>query len=147
MTTVSGYGGTYAGWVAAEKARQSRKERRKKRKKKALTIVGKLRSYPSYQIELDFSDDGESFSNPLTSAKADHVYYVRATITQHVADPPWQGFKLRWDRPDYWYWYDGLGMTTYEETISNPLVIVRRVHSPARLQKVRFKTTVLDKYR
>jgi hypothetical protein len=137
----------YASQEAYFKAREARRRRREGRKKKEMVVKGVAREGPMYTVAVEISTDAQSWSSPLTAAKPDKYYYIRTTITQHVGQPMIQGFKLDWTKPSDWLWVDGLGRYSYEESISNPIQVVRKVKSPLVLSTVKFSTAVADYYR
>lgn len=89
-------------------------------------VAGKQRENPQYTLDVEFSDDGEVFSEPLVNPVAGQVYQIRARVTQHHSGNLFSGVHLRWRRPAGWTWTDGYDAHTYHETISNPLVITRK---------------------
>lgn len=137
----------YASQEAYFKAKEARARRREGRKKKELVVKGVAREGPMYTVAVEISTDAQSWSSPLTSAKPETYYYVKTTITQHVGAPLIQGFMLDWTKPSQWAWADGVGRYSYEEAISNPIQVVRKVKSPKVLNTVTFSTAVADYYR
>lgn len=89
-------------------------------------------------LTADETDDdqwGRSWGNPLVDPSTNTMYLVKCTITQLKIEPLLAGFNIRWKRPRGWVWADGYGSYTLIETVSNPLVVIRRVISPASLPK------------
>lgn len=108
--------------------------------------AGEVKRDPMYDLELEFSDDGNGFGNPLVNPVPNEEYYVRCRIRQHQADPLLQGFKLTWYKPEGWAWVDGIGATTVEEAVSNPAIITRVARSPATDRGGKFRVVVIEKY-
>lgn len=125
---------------------QRRAERRAARKKGKLILKGITKQGPMYTVAVDVSSDGKSFSTSLTTAKPETYYFVRAQVTQHVGEPRIQGFKILWSIPTGWVWVDGIGSTSYEEAMANPLPVIRKVKSPLVMEKVTFGSIISDYY-
>lgn len=98
---------------------------------KGVSITGTGEQDARFDVNLDFSKDGKSWSNPLVSPLMNNDYFVRAKVTQHQGTTPLcQGFDLSWSRPnDGWVWVDGLGNSTSDEAVSNPLSVIRVVQA------------------
>lgn len=107
---------------------------------------GHVNRDPMYDLELEFSDNGDGFGNPLVNPEPNAEYYVRCRIRQHQADPLLQGFKLQWIKPVGWTWEDGIGQFTVEEATSNPAVITRVATSPATDRGGKFRVVVVARY-
>ena len=48
-------------------------------------------------------------------------------LRRTCSSQPIRAFRLDWYLPTGWVWIDGLGTTTYEEAVSNPMVVTRVV--------------------
>jgi hypothetical protein len=143
----------YYPWQVQEAERQrlrtARATRRTARKKKQLVIKGVTKVGPMYTIAVDIAvmpaaGKMPSYSSTLTTDKPSTYYLVRAQITQHVGTPQIQGFMIAWSLPSGWYWADGLSTYSYEESVSNPLPVIRKVKSPLVMNQVQFTATVAD---
>ncbi len=111
-----------------------------------------------FKVRVTFSpaygdNAGATWSEPLQiddpTTAAGQEFYWRADIDQFRVDPLLQGFEIRWDLLTAgWTFADGVGATTYEEAISNPLVVARVVKAPASITaSPNFKVVVTKKYR
>lgn len=110
--------------IAAAKA----KRRAKKKKEVFRRVAGKQKQAPQYDIEVEFSEDGEAFGNPL-DVKSNTTYQCRMRLRQHMGEFTCQGFTLDWKTIGNLSFVDGAGTRTHEEAISNPLVISRLVRT------------------
>lgn len=112
-------------------------------KTKDRRVTGFIAGDPQYEAEMRMAEvlqgfpakydditDGVIWTEPLVNVQPGDEYYVRVRISQHMVDPLLQGFRIRWVRPPGWIWIDGLGSTTTDEAISNPLVVVRVAQAP-----------------
>lgn len=104
------------------------KKRSKQKKEVFRRVAGKIVQAPQYDIEVEFSEDGEAFGNPL-DIKSNTIYQCRMRLRQHQGEFNCIGFILDWKRTTNLSWADGHGTRTYEEAISNPLVITRLVRT------------------
>jgi hypothetical protein len=114
--------------------------------KREVRISGKVPRDPMYDLELEFSNNGESWANPLVNPTAGGTYFVRLRLRQHQAEPLLQGFKLAWTKPTGWTWVDGLSTTTYEEAASNPMVVARVATAPSTARGGSFRIVVQAHY-
>jgi hypothetical protein len=76
---------------------------------------------------------GHWLGNPLVDPSTNAIYLIRVRITQHHIEPLMSGFVVKWTLPTGWRWADGHRALTTIEVVSNPLVIIRRCISPAKL--------------
>ena len=104
------------------------KKRAKKKKNEIRRVAGRAVQDPQYDIEIEFSDDGKSFANPL-DVKSNTTYHCRMRLRQHQTNFNAIGFTLDWKHRGSLSWADGYSTRTYEEAISNPLVITRKVRT------------------
>lgn len=114
--------------------------------KKDIKISGTVKRDPMYDLELEFSDEGDGYSNPLVNPTAGEDYYIRCRIRQHQAEPLLQGFETEWRKPAGWTWVDGLSTRLFDEAISNPAVITRVARAPATQRGGKFKVVVVERY-
>ncbi len=125
----------------------------KKPAPKPFTIRARVLIDDQYSGDLGFSpatgtDAGRTYSADMLAPEGLSTWYWRCRITQHRVDPLLQGFRLLWDPPPGWTWQDGLLAPTYEEAISNPLVVTRVVKAPASPNAlIGFLVTVTRKYK
>jgi hypothetical protein len=92
---------------------------------------------------------GRWLGNPLVDPSTNSLYLIRVRITQLKIEPLMAGFTVHWTLPAGWLWADGGGSNTTVEVVSNPLVIIRRVMSPAVLTAGTsggFVASVIDMY-
>ena len=108
----------------AQKAKRTAKKKREKFRR----LAGKQKLDPQYDVEVEFSTDGEAFSNPI-DVKSNTTYQCRMRLRQHQGEFNAIGFILDWKKTSNLSWADGKGTRTYAETISNPLVIARLVRT------------------
>lgn len=102
---------------------------------------------PQYQLDLSFSDDdGQSFSATMFNITGNRVFQWRCQFGQLQAEPLLHGVALQWLLPTGWVFTDGIGVTTYEECVSNPTVITRTIRSPSNPQPAAFEVDVLALY-
>lgn len=85
--------------------------------------------------ETDSDKWGRAWGNPLVDPSTNTLYLVKCTLQQLKIEPLLSGFKIRWTLPRGWLWADGYSALTTIETVSNPLVIIRRCISPNSLPK------------
>jgi hypothetical protein len=123
------------------------KQRAKKKKATYRRIAGRKVEAPQYDIEIEFSEDGEAFGNPL-DVKSNTTYHCRMRLRQHMGEFNCIGFALNWKKTSNLSWADGYGTRTYEEAISNPLVITRKVRTRtiAAGTSASVKVVVVDRY-
>ena len=108
---------------------------------------GKVQEDKQYQGTLDFStDDGRTFSAPAIGITGNTVVQLRLQLSQYQVNPPVRGWALNWYLPAGWVWLDGLGTTTYEEAVSNPMVVTRPTRSPNNPQPVGFRILIAEKF-
>ena len=114
----------------------------KKPARRAVQLRGRAPIDDQFEVKLYFSpaygtDAGRTYGASLGitpgvgSPEGNKEFYVRAEVTQHRVDPLLQGFRLDWEPPPGWTAQDGIGGTTYDEAISNPLYVNRVYLSPA----------------
>jgi hypothetical protein len=77
---------------------------------------------------------GRAWANPLVDPSTNALYLIRVRIDQLKIEPLMAGFTLKWTLPAGWLWADGHPATVSIEVVSNPLIIIRRVISPATLK-------------
>lgn len=101
-----------------------------------------------------FGDNaGNVWSEPLEiedrTEWASKEFYWRLEIDQFRVDPLLQGFKCVWTiLTAGWTFVDGLGSTTYDEAISNPLTITRVIKAPATISvRPKFRVVVAIEYK
>ena len=100
-----------------------------------------------YQIGVSFALENEGvYSEPLPAALGNRVYQVRMALAQYQAFPLVMGWGIEWLLPTGWAFADALGPITYEEFVSNPMVVTRMVRSPANPQPAGFQMVVVAKY-
>ena len=114
--------------------------------KKDVKVPGKPVLNPMYDLEMEFSPDGSSYANPLVNPTSGGSYYVRVRIRQHQSEVLIQGFSIKWYKPSGWSWVDGIGSTTTDETMSNPLVITRVAKAPSSNRGGSFRAVVIKKF-
>lgn len=108
---------------------------------------GETKRGEMYQISVSFALENESvYSEPLPSVEGNRLYQIRMALAQYQAWPPIMGWNLQWNLPTGWVFTDALGSTTYDEFVSNPMVITRIIRSPVNPQPAAFKIKVLAKY-
>lgn len=110
------------------KAAKKAKATAKKKEPKFRRIAGKGLEDPRYDIEVEFSEDGEAFSNPI-DVESNKTYQVRMRLRQHQTDRLAIGFTLEWKKTSNLSWADGKGAIIHAETVSNPLIIARKVRT------------------
>lgn len=133
-----------------EKNRRDAQEAKKRAKqvvRPVRRVAGTAVKDPQYDIEVEFSEDGESFGNPLDVA-SNTVYQCRMRLRQHQTEFNATGFTLDWKKTSNLSWYDGYGTQTHEEAVSNPLVIARlvRTGSISSGSKMWVKVVVVERY-
>lgn len=112
-----------------------------------LGFHGVVPTDPAYQLQVDFSDDdGVSFSDPVPLV-GNRIYQVRVRVTQHQVYPMVLGWGLQWALPDGWTFTDALPVITYEDAVSNPLVVARVMRSPANPQPAAVIVSVTEQFR
>jgi hypothetical protein len=87
---------------------------------------------PEEKLEANW---GRAWTPSLVDPHTNTLYLVRCRVDQLRAEPLLAGFTLRWRVPPGWLFADGYGSITTVEVVSNPLVVIRRVFSPASLPK------------
>ena len=108
---------------------------------------GSVAKDPQFAGEITFSDDdGRSFVNPLVSPVGNRLVQIRCSIAQYQVEPRVKGFRLDWFVPDGWSWRDGLGVTTYEQVVSNPLVVTRVMLSPENPQPAVWQVLIVERF-
>jgi hypothetical protein len=78
---------------------------------------------------------GRAWTPSLVDPHTNCLYLIRCRVQQLRMEPLLAGFTLRWRMPPGWLFADGFGTLTTVEAVSNPLVVIRRVFSPASLPK------------
>ena len=114
-----------------EQNRINAQKAKKRAKKKATTyrrLAAKAVQAPQYDIEIEFSEDGETFGNSI-DIQSNHTYQCRLRLRQHMGEFNCSGFALDWRKTTNLSWADGYSTRTYEEALSNPLVIARKVRT------------------
>lgn len=114
-----------------EKNRRDAQKAKRRAKKKAdpiRRVAGKPIKDPQYDIEVEFSEDGQAFGNPI-DVKSNTTYQCRMRLRQHQGEFNAIGFTLDWKKTGPLSWYDGYGTRTHEEAVSNPLVISRLIRT------------------
>lgn len=111
-------------------------------------LAGKPKLDPQYDIEIEFSKDGEAFSNPI-DVESNTTYQCRMRLRQHQGEWNAIGFTLDWKLSGSLSLADGHGTRTHEETISNPLVISRLVRTGTVTANTTMwvKVVVVERYR
>lgn len=121
---------THANVLAMVEKNRQNAQKAKKRAKKKRTVFRRLAAKavqaPQYDIEIEFSEDGETFGNSI-DIKSNKVYQCRLRLRQHMGEFNCSGFALDWRKTSNLSWADGYSTRTYEEALSNPLVIARKV--------------------
>ena len=98
------------------------------------------------------ADAGKVWSEPLEiedrAAWASKEFFWRCEVDQFRVDPLLQGFKIEWQLlTPGWTFVDGIGDTTYDEAISNPVKITRVIKAPASITvRPKFRVVVRTKY-
>jgi hypothetical protein len=124
-----------------------------KPKPKPFTIRSRTLIDDQYSGDIGFSpatgtDAGRTYSADMLSPEGLSLWYWRCRITQHRVDPLLQAFRMLWVPPPGWTFQDGVTPTTYDEAISNPVVVTRVVKAPAAPNAlVGFLVTVTRKYK
>lgn len=104
---------------------------------------GSVLNEVQYDGELSFSDnDGQSFATVLATPEGNRVLQLRCSIRQLGGDELIRGLQLLWTLPAGWVFTDGISTRTYEEFVSNPVVIARTMRSPANPQPAAWKVDV-----
>ena len=108
---------------------------------------GKVSTDPYYDGVLDFStDDGHTFSAPAMNVEGAKPVQIRLTLSQFQVEPLILGWGLDWYLPTGWRFLDRLGRRTYEEAVSNPMVVTRVMQSPTNPQPAGFRVFVAKRY-
>lgn len=114
---------------------------------KRLGYHGAIKKDPQYEGRLEFStDDGRTFSSPAVGILGNAIVQIRLSLSQYQTDSPIHAYKLEWYLPNGWVWTDGLGTTTYDEAVSNPMVVTRVSRSPTNPQPVGFRVLIAERY-
>lgn len=112
---------------------------------------GTVEFSPAYGPDAGRTWAAQIIVNPTTIVRAspegDKPWYWRILLEQSRVDPLLQGFELLWIPPPGWPFIDGLGATTWDEAINNPVKITRVVHSPANpTNEIGFLIKIVKKY-
>lgn len=104
-----------------------------------------VRADPQYSIKFMFStDSGDSFSESPEITSGIN-YHVRLEISQ-LHEDLLAGFNIQWWLPTGWKFVDGLPASTWEEAISNPLIVTRVARSPANAVAAPFRAVILEEF-
>ena len=108
---------------------------------------GDVSQDPQYEGKVEFSDDdGVTFTEPLFDPPGNRLIQMKLTLAQLHVEPPLRGFAFQWYLPTGWVFTDALPVLTYEEAVSNPLVVTRSIRSPANPQAVGFRVLIWEKF-